>query len=104
MNPYIEKLKTYLDENEPNYGGGDVHTLLDMLYYYYAEFNPMEDETIRRQLRELYTYFSGRRREEIDQAFGLILDLCAEYQRLAFLEGIRTGARAVLELSEAGGG
>ena len=100
MNPYIEKLKTYLAENEPNYGGGDIHTLLDMLYYYYAEFNPMEDETIRRQLRELYIYFDGRRQREIDRAFDLILDLCTEYQRLAFFEGIRTGARAVLELGE----
>ena len=33
MNRYIDALRQLIEENPPNYGDGDAHSILDMLYY-----------------------------------------------------------------------
>ena len=49
MNRYIEKLKTFLAQQSPNFGYDDANSILDMLYYYYTDTNAIDNAVIRCQ-------------------------------------------------------
>ena len=53
MNPYIEKLKSYVAEQDPNFGGCDVHSLVELLYEWYTHFNPICSEQIHAAFKAL---------------------------------------------------
>ena len=100
MNPYIDQLKKYLAEREPDYGVSDVHSLLEMLWDFYTEFNPVDNERIREKTRELGAIFESLPLKEGDQLFYMLSDLCLEVERAAFLNGIHVGVRLAEELSQ----
>ena len=58
MNPYLEKLKTNIEANRPNFG--DCESVLAMLYECYNENNPYDnDHQIREDFHELYQQMNG---------------------------------------------
>lgn len=98
MHPYIERLKEELDRNPPCYGYPDANSLLEMLYLWYAEWNPINSEQIRLDFRELGSYFCGCTERRIDEAMDIVTRLCKNHEQLAFLEGLRVGIRLANEL------
>ncbi|MBR4289227.1 MAG: hypothetical protein IKT52_01125 [Oscillospiraceae bacterium] len=98
MNPYIERLKEELDKNPPCYGYMAAHSLLDMLYMWYVEWNPITSEQIRQDFFELEAYFTGCTEKQVDEVINIITRLCQSHERLAFLEGLRVGIRLAHEL------
>ncbi|MBO5953081.1 MAG: hypothetical protein J6Q53_03035 [Oscillospiraceae bacterium] len=98
MKQYMNVLKKYLAENRPNYGDGDVRSLLEFLYGHYSATNPIDNEAIRTQFGKLRAHFSFLKEECFDTVFDVVCDLCLEHERLVFLEGTRVGARLALEL------
>ena len=52
MNRYIENLKAFLAEQSPKFAYDDANSVLEMLYYYYAEETPVNNAVIRCQFRE----------------------------------------------------
>ena len=102
MHPYTEKISAYLAEREPNYGDGDIHTLLEMLYHCYTELNPIDSEKIRRDFAGLDTILSKLPWEDNNALFCAILDLCGEHEALAFFAGFDAGARLMAELDDRG--
>ena len=99
MHPYIEKISAYLAEQEPNYGDRDVHELLEMLYRCYTDLNPMDSEKIRRSFAQLETILSKLSVQDNNTMFCMVLDICAEHERLAFFTGFDVGARLMTELA-----
>lgn len=97
MNPYIAQLKTYLTENEPNYGGAGAQTIWEMLYWCYTEYNPINTEKIRLKLTQLNGCLSKLTLKENDQVMDLLTDLCLECEHGHFTRGCRSDA--VLHLS-----
>lgn len=57
-----------------------------MLYYYYAEDNPIDSAMIRYWFKELDDRISRLSIEENNAIFSLTVGLCAAYERQAFLE------------------
>ncbi len=102
MNTYIEKIKTYLHEQTPDYGYADVSSLLEMLYACYTTHNPINNDRIRQCLAQQNDILSQLTLEENDRMFTTTSELCLIHERLAFLEGIQVGARLVMELTEMG--
>jgi len=100
MNSYVEKLKSYLLEQTPDYGYSDASSLLEMLYYYYTTANPINSESIRDHFKGLDHILTPLSWEENNAVFDLTCTLCAEHERRAFLEGIHVGVRLITELSE----
>lgn len=97
MNEYFEKLKAYIEANPPNFGDGE--SVLTMLYEYYNENNPYDNEQIRADFNELYQQMNGIPLREMDQIVYPVCRLCRDHERAGFIAGIRLGVLLVQELS-----
>ena len=100
MNRYIDKLKAFLAEQAPCFGYDDASSLLEMLYYYYTTANPVDNAVIRCQFKELDDILSRLSTEDNSAVTALACDLCAAYDRQAFLDGVHVGMRLLAELHE----
>ena len=100
MNRYIQNLKSFLAEQAPCFGFDDANSILEMLYYYYRNDNPVDSATIRCQFKELQDILCRLSFKENDAVFALTVDLCVAHERQAFLDGIHVGLRLFEELNE----
>ncbi len=98
MQHYIKALRDYCKRNPLNHG--DSESVMEFLYWHYAEFNPIDNQKIRNsfaQIRQQYPHLSM---EEFDPIFTAVSDLCVEHEHLAFLEGLRLGVTLMMEMTE----
>lgn len=98
MNRYIENLKDFLAARTPKFAYEDAQSLLDMLYFYYADSNPIDSAVIRCQFRELEKVLSNLPFEDSDRVFSLAANLCGAHAKQAFTEGVQVGMRLFTEL------
>lgn len=98
MKNYFEILRTYIAENPPDFGDGD--SVLTLLYEAYAEFNKMDDGTIKEDFNGLYRQMNGMELREMDKIIYPVCTLCRDHQRSGFVEGIKVGIRLRNELAE----
>lgn len=97
MKKLAEMWKQYLEQNPLNYGEED--SVLDVLYQNYTEYGSPDNEKICSLFAEL------RKRvdlppKEYDSVFYVVSDLCLEYGRLAFREGMRLGMLLMCEIND----
>ena len=100
MKPYIEKLKTYLAEHPPDYGDCDAHTILEMLYSHYVEYNRMDTAEIKKNFETLYHQLTGKSLRELDNIIDTVTTLCWHHEKSGFIEGIKLGILLATELAE----
>lgn len=98
MHPYVERFREELEKNPPNYGYQNANSLLEMLYMWYAEWNPINSAQIRQDYFMLADCFSTGTEEKLDHALDIVTRLCQQHEQLAFLEGVRVGFRLGQEL------
>ena len=98
MNRYIENLNALLAEQMPKYAFEDADSILDMLYFYYMDANPVDSGVIRCQFRELDKVLSKLSLEDNNRVFMLSVGLCVSHAREAFSEGVKVGMRLFTEL------
>ena len=94
----IEQLKRDLSEYMARCGEPEPGSILDYLLYCYLSSAPVDDGAIQHCDEALAPVFEELSLENSDRLFDLISDLCAAYQRSAFLEGIQTGFQLAAEL------
>ena len=97
----MEKVKEYLWEHPANYNG-QVDTLLELLYYAFAEYNTVETPEFKEQtdpLKEKLRVLADTE-QEADEYMDIVFTLCVAYERQGYMEGIKVGARLVMELME----
>lgn len=99
MDQYKEIIKEYLAAHEPDYGSSDIHSLLELLYYCYTEYNPIDNAKIRAEFSGLEAMLGKLTLAESDQVFYTICRICIETERLAFMEGLRVGLRLKEEIT-----
>ena len=102
----IEKWRSYLAEHPVDYHG-DVDSLLELLYHFFTEYEPVENEELRRQFTELEHHLmeclaimGDSCRETVESLMTIVSSVCVECERAAFMEGVKVGARLILELTE----
>lgn len=95
MERSVDKLKRYLEQNPPNFG--DRESVLDVLYWDYIEHGSPDSEKICNLFADLRKLM-GMPSQEYDQVFYVVSDLCLEYGRLAFGEGVKIGIALFREL------
>ena len=78
----------------------DAQSLLEELYFTYAERNPINNEALRKLYADLHSYFRPLSFTEEDTVFDLLDKLYLLHERTAFLEGTKFGARLAIELLE----
>ena len=98
MNPYIQKLQTYLAAHPPNYGYPDADTLLDMLYCRYSECNPLDNRAIKEGFKKLDHFLERFTVQECDPVLDTLCDLCLQHERVGFTAGVQVGMRLATEL------
>ncbi len=98
MNPYLKSLQAYFKQNPPNHG--DAESILGLLYWHYAENNPIDNQKIRDGFAQIRRQYSHLSMQEFDPIFTTVSDLCVEHERLAFYEGLRLGVTLMMELAE----
>ncbi len=95
----LSGIKTgYCKQNPLNLG--DAESVMEFLYWHYAENNPIDSGKIRdgfAKIRQQYPHLSM---QEFDPIFTTVSDLCVEHERLAFLEGLRLGVTLMMEIAE----
>lgn len=96
MKKYIEALRDYCQQNPLNHG--DAESVMEFLYWHYAEFNPIDNQKIRDSFAKLRRQYPHLSLEEFDPIFTTVSDLCVEHEHLAFLEGLRLGVTLMTEL------
>lgn len=102
----LENWRNYLAEHPVDYHG-DVDSLLELLYHFFTEYEPVENEELRRQFAELEHQLMSSLaetgnfcRETVESLMTIVSSVCAECERVAFMEGVKVGARLILELTE----
>ena len=102
----MKKWRSYLAEHPVDYHG-DVDSLLELLYHFFTEYEPVENEELRRQftdlehhLMESLAIMGDSCRETVESLITIVSSVCAECERAAFMEGVKVGVRLILELTE----
>ena len=98
MEKYIIALQNYCKQNPPN--AEEAQSVMDFLYCTYAEYNPIDLQNIEERFAELRNHFKELDLQRFDPIFVTVSELCAEHERLSFMEGIRLGVTLMLELTE----
>ena len=100
MNKYAEILKRHMAENPPNYGDGDAHSILEMLFTYYHECNNTDTDAVKTAFEDLYQKMHGMPLREMDRIVDAVCTLCREHERAGFVEGIKVGMLYLSELNK----
>ena len=99
MNPYIEKLQTFLATKPPAIKIDDADTILELLCYYYCSANSVDNAIIHCQFRTLYDTLPKLSIEEFDSVFAITAELCLSYEKQAFIDGMHVGMQLFKELN-----
>ena len=88
-----EKIKKLLNIKEQE-------SLLDVLYAEYMNTDPVDQARLDSYYRQVEQYIQELPFHHRDQINCIMNALCAEQDRVAFQDGVRTGARLMLELTD----
>jgi len=78
----------------------DRETILETLYWLYAENPPTDCKKLREGYARLREQLNFLQPKEYDEIFDIVSELCTESEQLAFYAGVRLGAALMMELSE----
>ena len=97
----LNNLKQYMKEHPDNFYG-DVDTLLELIYFHYTEYSPVETPEFKAAIHPLERTLRSlvETDEEAEEYMNIVFELCIAYERQAYTEGMKLGARLVMELME----
>ncbi len=77
----------------------DRGTILESIYWLYAESVPTDSEKLRDGYARLREQLHFLKPKEYDAVFDTVTELCTESEQLAFYAGVRLGAALMMELN-----
>ena len=87
----MKKWRSYLAEHPVDYHG-NVDSMLELLYHFFTEYEPVENEELRRQFAELEHQLMSSLgetgdscRETVESLMTIVSSVCAECERAAGL-------------------
>ena len=97
----VEEVLQYLKEHPANYQG-QVDTFLELLYQSFTEYNSVETPEFKKVIHPLREKLRSMvdTEQEADEYMDIVFSLCAAYERQGYIEGIKVGARLMMELME----
>ena len=97
----LQNVIQYLKEHPANYQG-QVDTLLELLYQAFTEYNSVETPEFKKVIHPLREKLRSMvdTEQEADEYMDIVFSLCAAYERQGYIEGIKVGARLMMELME----
>lgn len=97
---YIKMLRQHIAANPIKFDDDYDFPALDTLYRSYSESHSMSNTKTKAILQELNEHLDPLPFLDNDQVYTLVFALCAEHERIAFLDGLRLGAQLMMELQE----
>ena len=91
MEELKQQLRQYVADHPPNYGDGDCHSILDMLYYRYSECNRLDNAEVTAAFTDLYQKMHGMSLREMDRIIDVVCTLCREHEKAGFTAGVTVG-------------
>ena len=97
----LQNVIQYLKEHPANYQG-QVDTLLELLYQTFTEYNSVETSEFKKAIHPLREKLRSLvdTEQDADDYMDIVFSLCAAYERQGYIEGIKVGARLMMELVE----
>ena len=93
MDQLIDAIKAELKQQQIKYGYTDVHSLIEHIWRSYTEDNPISNDRLCQLNNRMDPILNSIPIAAADKLFLLFWEFCQEYERAAFLEGFRLGAR-----------
>ncbi len=78
----------------------DRESVLESLYWLYAESVPTDSAKLRDGYARLRKQLHFLKPKQYDAVFDTVTELCTESEQIAFYAGIRLGAALMMELEE----
>lgn len=103
MDLYIKKLRQYIADNPIQFDYDCDHPALDSLYWHYTESHSLSNDKTKQADAVLNACLEELPLKDNDKVFGLLVTLCAEHERIAFLAGLQVGAQLILEITDGPG-
>ena len=99
----LQNVIQYLKEHPANYLG-QVDTLLELLYQAFTEYNSVETPEFKKVIHPLWEKLRSLvdTEQDADDYMDIVFSLCAAYERQGYIEGIKVGARLMMELLQDG--
>ena len=95
-----EKIRAYFETHKIDFSNLGTESLLEFIYQCYSEMHTIDSEQIRACFADLDYFHEAMPIEQSDRLFNLVADLCVEYERAAFTEGIHVGVQLMEELGK----
>ena len=95
----LEDLKAYLSEHPVISERAGIEPLMEVIYKFYIETNGPDDGKLRECFENIWQYTDSLPFSKRDAISRTIVELAAEQEREAFLDGLQAGAQLVLELT-----
>ena len=93
-----ETIRAYFETRKIDFSIMGAESLLEFIYQCYSEIHSLDNEQIRACYADLEHFHETMPLDESDRLFSLVADLCIEYERVAFTEGIHVGVQLMEEL------
>lgn len=99
----LQNVVQYLKEHPANYQG-QVDTLLELLYQAFTEYNSVETPEFKKGIHPLREKLRSLvdTEQDVDDYMDIVFSMCAAYERQGYIEGIKVGARLMMELLQDG--
>lgn len=101
MNPLVfESIKNMAAEDPVTFGGATKTPILEWLYLHYIEHYSMQNEETKRISAALSNALRSLPFKERDHIFTMSSQLAAAHEMIAFIEGVKLGAKIMMEINE----
>ena len=98
MSNWYQKILEHTKEHPPDYGDGDAHSILEMLYTSYHQYNRMDTEEIKKEFDRLYTDMTGLSLQDMDPIIDSVCCLVSGHQKSGFISGVKVGVMLADEM------
>lgn len=99
MGKYVEAFRAYVQEYGLSENYPQMESVVEVLYYCYCVHRDLQTEQIRKSFQQINEITAKLALNENDRISDLTCQLCNQYQREAFREGLQVGFRLLQELS-----
>ena len=100
MQLQLDQFKDYLIAQNKIFNIEDCESVCELLYRFYMETCVEETQVVRDRYAAIHSHISHLTLHQQDDIWDRICDICTEYERAAFLQGLHLGAKLMLELSQ----
>ena len=98
MRKWYHQILEHINEHPPDYGDGDAHSILEMLYTSYHQYNRMDTDEIKRDFEQLYAEMTGMSLKDMDGILDTVCRLCTDHEKAGFVTGVQVGVGLIDEL------